>query len=465
MFNRVERIEKNIHYIDIMDNGTISSIYNKQPIVHIKGNGQTLILRPNNDKGIAIGSEIKYLNDGSWVIQSIFKLEELRVENIHIIVESNNKVFSLGNYNEQNSVKIKKLRNGYIECPETKGQSLLLYKAEEKPYSIGYDGDAKYILSKNKGVYAFTKEQLHIINNDKDLLSRVTYHTTPDMIQFIKDTGVTPKEGFYDENIPSMYIEAVKAAYLFGVNPTVLWSTYKSISPYKHPLMFRKYIRELMYDCIYSGWRLPELSKDIYDGKIFKLYDLAGKERPKVNDNELWVYKYLIPSAIMKDCKDSVSDILKLGLDTDREKALTVFVDKKFKYRDKVTTIPIEMSDKRFKLWECGKLAAGILAYDTEEGTTLFCSRLLPFSYIMQLNSDSKVDGTITYGQTTYKLLRNYKNLLKGKYSHNNNRRLEDHVLSKLEDAVQEGIAIKYKDSPTLHYHGNDYYFEVLDYI
>ena len=465
MFNRVEKIKGNVHYIEIMGTGTISSIYNKQPIVHIKGNGQTVRLRPNNNKGIAIGSEIKYLNDGSWVIQGIFKLEELRVENIHIIVESNNKEFSLGNYNEQNSVKIRRLRNGTINCPETVGYSLLLYKAEEKPYSIGYNGNAKYILSRVKGLYSFTKEQLNIINKDKNLLSRVTYHMTPDMMQFVKDTGVTPNEGFYDENIPTMYIEAVKAAYMFGVNPTTLWLTYKSIAAYKHPIMFRKYIRELMYDSIYSDWRLPELSKDIHDGKIFKLYDLSGKPRPKVSDEEIWMYKYLIPNTVMKDCKDSVSDILKLGLDTDREKALTVFVDKKFKYRDKVTTVPIEISDKRFKLWECGKLAAGVLAYDTQEKITMFCSRLVPFSYIMNLHSDSKVDGTITYSHVTYKLLENYKDLHEGKYSHNNMDKLSDHILSTLEDAVQKGIAVKYKDSPTLHYHGNDYYFEVLDYI
>lgn len=463
MLNKVTKVVGNVEYITITGSGKATAIYNKQPIVHIKGHGQVIRIVAD-ERGTAIGGQVSNLDDGSWVLYGISKLEELRVDNIKIVVDATDKSFSLGNYNEENNVKIVELNNGSITCPETKGTSLLLWKADIKPHSIGYEGNAKYILSSN-GCYKFCKEQLDVIGVDKNLLKKVTYHTSPTMIQFLKDTGITPEHNFYDENISSCYIEMMKAAIAFGVSPRLVWDKFKSLSQYRHMALFRRHIRELMYSRINPDWTEKPLYDEIMSGKLFKLFDTACMERPVVTGKNIWYYKYLLPPIGLDDDIDYVRDALRVGLDKDLEKVMTLFVDKKFHYRDKVTARRLSIQNTRYKMWECGKMVNGIFVYDTKEKLSMFCNTMLPFTQTIRLHNGDIEGLNFSYSSTRYTLSKNYRGIPKGIYVSHISSVLPEQTLSILEDAVKLGIAVKSKDDLVMNYHGNSFYFEVLDYV
>lgn len=459
---RTERVEGNVHYVELLGTPKTSSIYNKQPIVHIIGEGQEVALIPD-EKGIAIGSCWKPLYDGGWALFGISELKELRLENIHITVITN-KEFSLGDYNKQNDVKITVIGEGSIKCPEARWHSMLLYPAEPKFGGAGYMGEPKYILSSVEGAYQFCQEQEDIINGDRELMSRINYHTTPAMIQFIKETDIVPSAGFYDENIPTPLIEMMKAALSFGVSQKVVWEIYQKISPYRHLPMFRKYIREAMYDLIYPDWREPNILTELNQGKLFKLFDLANKPKPKVDKENMWIYKYLIPPIGLEDTLENLQDALRFGIDADRAHALQLFVDKKFKYRDKVSMKELKSPDQRYKIWECGKMANGVLIYDTQEKLSMYCNTMFPFTQIMKMHNNEVMSECIVYHTTQYDLKEAYQGLKAGTYVFDRYATMTPKTLSKLEDAVSKGIAVKYKKDPVLEYCGNSYYFEVLDY-
>ena len=465
MVDKNETVVGNVEIIELENITQLTPIYNRQPIVHIRGNGQTLRIRVDNPKGIAIGGEYVQFKDGTWVIKSISKLQELRVDNVNIIVDSPNKCFSLGNYNEQNNVKIVTMNGGSIKCPETKNHSLLLYQAEPAIGSIGYTGDAKYILSESEDGFYFCEEQENVILNDMALLSKVNCHTSPNMIKFIKATNITPSKGYYDENIPKVFSDMMRAAIAFGVDEDNVWETYKAVSPYRHVLLFRKHIRELMYDVIYPDWRNSTFVKDMSDGKLFRIFELAKKPKPIVNRDNYWIYKYLLPPGWVEDNIDSLKDSLRLGLGPEREKALSMFVSKRFKNRDKVTTKPIVSMNNDVKFWKCGKMANGILAYDTKEKLSMYCNTAFPFTSIMRMRGDEVFLGNIVYRTITYILSEDYKGLPKGTYTTDNTSKLSKKKLSILEDAVNNKIAVKRKDDPMFNYHGREYYLEVLDYV
>ena len=464
MLGKTERIDGNKHYIEISSGYRLPSIYNKQPILHIKGVGQTIKICPTGNKDMAIGGIYEELQDGSWVIRATSYLEELILDNIKIIVETENEAFSLGIYNKQNNVKITLLNNGYIECPEAKGKSYLLYEAEPKVKSIGYQGDAKYVLSKD-GI-CFSDEQLDIIDNDDELKNKITYYTSPEMIKFIKETGITPAINFYDENIRSYYTEMLKAALELGVDPTALWTCYKSTEPYHHFEMMRKNVRELIYDFLYPNWRdNKQLVKCVQDGQLFKLFDLAGLEKPLVTDDTLWKYKYIIPPCNLTDSVEHVRDVLRFGIDKDKEQAVNLFITKKFKFNDKLSTTKVKSNNTRFKIWECSKMCKGLLVYDTKEQLSLFTNTPLPFNTIMSLHDDDIADVNIKYSTCEYKVRDKYKTLKKGVYSIDNPSKYSKDTLDKLEDAVKCGIASKKLYNPVLYYKGQEFYLEVLDYL
>lgn len=290
-------LDGNTLYIEVTQDEVIKPIINTAQTVHIHGNGNTLTINTVSPYGVAIGAEVWTVSGGRYSINNKCKLNTLIIDNVNVIVNETNPCFSLGTYNSQNSVEIKCINGGSISCPEARGISYLLYKAEEPEASTKYYQYPKYVLVDSINDVTFCEEQIEVFGKDYEKYSKI-YPTSfrPRTLRFLIEHNIIPRPEFFDKDIPSYYLSLLSASLKLGCDPLIVWEVYTRNSYRDSTLWMELMLKPLMYDAVCPDCeQVPGMTDNLNAGYIGELFKLANKAVPIVTEDNVKVYRYLLP--------------------------------------------------------------------------------------------------------------------------------------------------------------------------
>lgn len=307
-------VEDDTMFVEVLQDETIDMIENTAPIVHIKGTGNVLTINALPEFGTAIGNKVRDVSYGRWSIDYVSKLEKVIIDNITVNVNATND-FSLGAYNSDNCIDIECINGGVIDCPETRGNCVLLYNAEPPEASTKYSTRPFYVLLQEGEEPEFTEQQKYVMGDKFDeWKTRITPYNRPSHIKFLMAMDITPESGYWDKPVPSYYHDVVGAALLFGCNKKQIYDAYLETYWRRSSLFMEMIMKHFMWDLICPNYRDDkELERQVNDGMLGLLYAKGGKPLPEITDKDRSVYKWFLPLADTDISIEHIRECLQKG--------------------------------------------------------------------------------------------------------------------------------------------------------